>query len=128
MKLFTSALFFLPLALLAEPGPLRFEAIPLGNAARILSARFHCPVTIRAGAQEPISGDFSGLDLKQALTEAARQAGLVVVPQGPAGGYCLERPKAVSPAEAAHRRSELLRLRARLLESDGPLAAGVPAG
>lgn len=121
MKLFAPVLFLLPIALLGEPPPLRFNAVPLGNAARILSARFHCPVTIRAGAQEPISGDFSGLDLRQALAEAARQAGLVVVPQeGPAGGYSLERPKAVSPAEAARRRSELLRQRARLLESAGP--------
>ncbi len=105
---------------------LRFDRMQLGNVARVLSARFRTAVTITANASAPISGDFSSLDLAQALREAARQAGLEVLPAGPGGraGYRLALPLAApepSPAQPAldaaqRRREELLRQRAVLLD------------
>jgi hypothetical protein len=132
------------------PPPLRFEKMPLGNVVRVLSARFHAPVTVAAQATVPITGDFSALDFPRALTEAARQAGLVVVPAGPdaAAGYVLEPPAKPDPSvalgpkpdagaggltlveikagleAAAGRRAELLRQRAALVRQ----AAGAEPG
>jgi hypothetical protein len=75
--------------------------VPLGNVARILSARFNVNVSIASNARAPITGDFSKMDLRQALEAAGRQSGLVVVPLGPgaAAGYALSPPEA-APAEA----------------------------
>ena len=113
------------------PPPLRFEKIPLGNVALILSARFNAPVTITANARAPITGDFSGLDLGAALTEAGRQAGLIARPlgAGASAGFVLEPPGAEDPspaevaralASAARRRAELLRQRAALIQEADP--------
>jgi len=62
------------------------------------------------------------LNLRQALMEAARQAGLVLVPGGPAG-FCLvpaDRAPSFDPAGAAGaaevRRAELLKKRKDLLD------------
>jgi hypothetical protein len=125
---------------------LRFEAMPLGNVARILSAQFNAPVTIAANARAPITGDFSKLDLKEALAAAGRQTGLVVLPLGrdASAGFALSPPvpesASATPAavraagrpansdsrnlakikiqleSAARRRAALLRQRADLLE------------
>jgi hypothetical protein len=130
--------------------PLRFEKMPLGNVVRVLSARFNAPVTVVAHASAPVTGDFSALDFRHALTEAARQAGLVVVPVGSdaAAGFILEPPGdpgspvqigpkpvlaagGLTPVEivtglqaAADRRAELLRQRAALVGQ----AAGAEPG
>jgi hypothetical protein len=141
------ALFLAALTAVAnEPGspgppPLKFEQMPLGNVVRVLSARFKAPVTVTAHASAPITGDFSALDCRQALTEAARQAGLVVVPGGSdtAAGFVLEPPGSQAPVvqiepnpdlnaggstsaetktgleAAAARRAELLRQRTALV-------------
>jgi hypothetical protein len=105
---------------------LHFDRMQLGNVARVLSARFRTPVTITANASAPISGDFSSLDLAQALREAARQAGLVVLPAAPGGqaGFTLGvAPAAAGPSPsqpaldaAQRRREELLKQRAVLLD------------
>jgi hypothetical protein len=107
---------------------LHFDRMLLGNVARVLSARFKTAVTITANADAPISGDFSSLDLPQALREAARQANLVVQPSGPGGqaGYTLGLPPpAPAPgpapaqadlASAQQRRERLLQQRAVLLD------------
>ena len=81
--------------------PLRFDHLPLGNAVRILSARASVPVTIKANAKAPVTGDFSRLDLRPALAEAAAQAGLelVVLGKTDADGFLLRLPKVpVAPA------------------------------
>lgn len=112
MKLSTIALAFF-LAAAAAPGwaaqaprqpaalhlPLRFDKVPLGNVARILSAQFQVTVAIAANARAPITGDFSGMDLQKALAAAGSQCGLVVVPlgSGPSGGYSLCLPKPDAP-------------------------------
>jgi hypothetical protein len=130
----------------AAPAPvhlcLKFEKVPLGNVARILSARFKVTVAISSKALAPISGDFSKMDLRQALTEAGRQTGLVVRPlgSGAADGFSLAPPdpppaavtgpeaKAPDPGagnpgdvkarleEAARQRQELLKRQEGLLE------------
>jgi len=132
--------------------PMRFNKVPLGNVARLLSARFSVTVSIAANAKAPVTGDFSSLNLKAALAECAKQAGLTVVPLGAAAsdGFSLEPPKAPPPAvlsngndtnpsdkrtedraalAAAARRAELLRLRKALVAQDetsqGNEAAGV---
>jgi hypothetical protein len=68
--------------------------------------------------------------MKAALDEAARQAGLAVVPAGTedSAGYSLVKPddpaaQAAAAAAAAQRRSELLKRRAELLEEAARLAA-----
>jgi hypothetical protein len=164
MKIFPLALFFFLAAaglvasaatVPAAPGAttvlsphlsLRFKKMPLGNVARVLSAQFNAPVTIVANAQAPITGDFSNLSLKEALTAAGSQTGLVVVPLGldASAGFVLcpsvavaagAIPTAAGVADsppnfdshtmakikaelktAARRRAELLRQRADLLE------------
>jgi len=114
-------------ALLAPPAPppLHFDHLPLGSVARVLSARFHAPITILAKATMPVSGDFSGMDLRQAIEAAARQTGLEARPEG--AGFVLG-PKLPIPAatilpppppaasSASQRREELLRQRAALLD------------
>jgi hypothetical protein len=121
-----AALAFAPFAA-AQKLPaqsLRFDQMPLDHVARILSARFATPVTIAGNFRAPISGDFSALDLKQALAEAARQAGLVLVPAGSGGsaGFCLAPPDRISffdpgsAQAAAKRRAELLKKREDLLD------------
>jgi len=138
---------FLAASALASPAPkpLRFDRVPLGNVARVLSARFHAPVTIEANATAPITGDFSGLNLRQALAAAAAQSGLEVVSLGKddRAGYLLKNPPPIqvgpgpevgghlipcdtgaTPATAAERRAALLRRRADLLKA----AADLPAG
>lgn len=102
------------------PPPLQFDHVALGNVSRVISARFHAPVTLFAGAKVPITGDFSKLDLDGCLAEAAKQAGLVVKPLGklPKDGYALQEPPKVDPtavlADAAKRRDALLKERALL--------------
>jgi hypothetical protein len=121
--------------------PMRFNNVLLGNVARILSARFNVTVSIAANAKASITGDFSSLNLKAALAECARQAGLAVVPLGksPSDGFSLEPPTQAAPvkdppseiaikpvekkadiraelADAAARRAELLRERKALIE------------
>jgi len=125
---------------------LKFNKVPLGNFVRILSARFGATVAIGANARAPITGDFSGMDLRQALTAAGSQSGLVVVLLGkdPSAGYCLDTPKPAPPAapaavagapksdasvkvgldEAARRRLELLRAQQGLLEQSSDSETG----
>jgi hypothetical protein len=127
--------------------PMTFDKVPLGNVARLLSARFGVPVSITGNAKAPVTGNFSSLDLKAALAECARQAGLTVVPLGPApsDGFSLEPPKSPPPATApkgnnaspsegkpdggaalaaaAARRAELLRQRKALLAQELELRA-----
>jgi hypothetical protein len=130
-----------PASAVAQPVhalPMRFDKLPLGNVARLLSARFSVTVSIAAKAKAPITGDFSTLDLKASLAECARQAGLTVVPLGtaPSDGYLLgpppandtERNHANAPekrtddqaalAAAAARRAGLLRQRQALLAQE----------
>ncbi len=105
---------------------LRFNRMLLGNVARVLSARFRTMVTITAHADAPITGDFSSLDLPQALQEAAAQAGLVVLPAGSdrTSGYTLGLPlppvaadvSRAALAAAQERREQLLKQRAVLLD------------
>ncbi len=134
----------LPPATVAAPSaaPLRFSAMPLGNVARVLSARYSAPVTITAHATAPVTGDFSGLSLRQALTAAARQAGLVLVPMGAtdSAGFSLSLPSDAAPspaagaasaktssetqgdlAQAERRREQLFRQRAALLDAAAQL-------
>jgi hypothetical protein len=136
--------------------PMQFDKVPLGNVARLLSARFSVTVSIAANAKAPVTGNFSSLDLKAALAECARQAGLTVVPLGTAAsdGFSLEPPKAQPPAgrpggndtnpsekktddraaiaAAAARRVELFRLRKALaaqeLTSQGSESADAATG
>lgn len=123
----------------AAPPPLRFEKTPLGNAVRMISARLGATVSIAANATAPVSGDFSQLGPKAALTEIARQAGLVVIAGGTAAApeFSLVKPSAAasgiahSPndsetarkalAEADRQRAELLRKRASLLAEESQL-------
>jgi hypothetical protein len=121
--LLTSAGFAAPAPAAMPAAALRFNRMPLGNAARVLSARFRTMVTITAHADAPITGDFSSLDLPQALREAAAQAGLVVLPPGSArpAGYTLGLPPAADEPRAAlaaaqERREQLLKKRAVLLD------------
>jgi hypothetical protein len=131
---------------------LQFERVPLGNVVRILSARFRAQVTIAAQSAAPITGDFSGLTLRQALAAAAAQAGLEVVPlgTGDASGYLLQKgpglrqadaksaapkmpstgPEQAGPAEArialaiaAGRRAALLKQRTQLQQSASRMQA-----
>jgi hypothetical protein len=129
-RLFSAWLFAAAPALAAAaPPPLCFARAPLGNVVRVISARYGATVTLAAGAAAPISGDFSGLGLRAALAAAARQAGLVVVANGPdsSGAFRIERPpppppRAALAAEAA-RRAALLDERRRLLKAGtGPPA------
>ena len=141
MRISSPILAFLTFAAAAAgsgaSAPLHFDNMPLGNVVRILSARYHAPVTLTAGAQAPITGDLTGMDVRQALAEAARQAGLVVVALGtnPADGFSLGPPPPPGPgpdkdgvdtAAAARRRAELLRRRAELLKA-ALLGGGDPA-
>jgi hypothetical protein len=135
----------LPPATVAAPPAtaLRFSAMPLGNVARVLSARYCAPVTITAHATAPVTGDFSGLSLRQALTAAARQAGLMLVPMGAtdSAGFSLSLPSDAAPsapapaaaspkssseaqgdlAQAQRRREQLFRQRAALLDAAAQL-------
>jgi hypothetical protein len=125
--------------------PMKFDKVPLGNVLRVLSARFGVPFAIEAGAKAPITGDFHTMDLKSAVAEAARQAGLFAIPLGkePSAGFRLSRnpppappvpsgsisppagsaPPAARPPDpqagtaAEQARAKLLQERARLLES-----------
>jgi len=128
-----SGLLFLALLAPAAPPPLHFEHLPLGSVARVLSARFHVPITLLAKATSPVSGDFSGMDLRQALDAAARQTGLEARPEGagfvlgpklqtaPATVALPPPPSAPPPAlSAAQRREALLRQRAALLDQVRP--------
>jgi len=78
MRISSPILAFLTFAAAAAgsgaSAPLHIDNMPLGNVVRILSARYHAPVTLTAGAQAPITGDLTGMDVRQALAEAARQA------------------------------------------------------
>ena len=80
------------------PSPLKFEKMKLGNVARVLSARLNVPVTIEAKADALVTGDYSHMDLRRSLSDAAAQAGLVVVALGRDGldGYTLMTPSAIS--------------------------------
>jgi hypothetical protein len=116
------------------PSPLRFEKTPLGNAVRRIAARLGATVSIAANATAPVSGDFSHLDPKAALAEAARQAGLIVVGGGTeaAPEFSLVRPgtpalsppdsrdaqKALALVAADRQRADLLRKRAALLAEE----------
>jgi hypothetical protein len=121
-------LFFWAMAAPAAGSSLQFDHTPLGNAARVLSARFHVPVTILARAAAPISGDFSRLQLSEAMAQAAAQAGLEARREGP--GFILAPPgiapkapeaeSAQKPLSGAERRKALLRERAALLQRVGP--------
>ncbi len=130
--------------------PMRFDNVPLGNVARLLSARFDVPISIAANAKAPITGDFAGMDLKSSLAECARQAGLAVAPLGtaPSDGFSLEPPRPPAPANgpdvknadangteagnraalaaAAARRAELLRRRKALIDQQLQASNGVP--
>jgi hypothetical protein len=102
MKTFLPVLaLFLGVTAMAAPArkPLQFEHLPLGNVVRIISARYQIPVTIKANAKAPISGDFSRLDLRQGLGEAAAQAGLELVALGKTDkdGFLLRLPKVPTP-------------------------------
>jgi len=126
------------------PLPMKFVKVPLGNVTRILSAKFNVQISIVANARAPITGDFSSLELRAALAEAARQAGLVVTALGPdsSAGFSLAPPEtkaadagaassvaAATPSDpnkaeleaAARQRAELLRQRETLLEQLPPL-------
>lgn len=122
----------------ADPAPLQFNHMPLGNVVRVISARFHTPVTILAGALVPVTGNFTGMDARQALEEAARQAGLTVVPLGAkaSAGFLLEAPPPSKPgpsapatdsATVASLRAELLQRRAELAKEASRLNADEPA-
>lgn len=80
------------------PSPLKFVKMKLGNVARVFSARMNLPVTIEAKADAAITGDYSHMDLRRALSDAAGQAGLVVVALGRDGldGYTMMTPTAVA--------------------------------
>ena len=80
------------------PSALKFDRMKLGNVARILSARMNVPVTIEAKADAEITGDYGHMDLRRALSDAAGQAGLVVVALGRDGldGYTMMTPTAVA--------------------------------
>jgi hypothetical protein len=83
---------------------LKFSKAPLGNVMRVFSARFGgMPLTIEADATAPISGDFSSDDVKTAVGEAARQAGLFAIPLGPdpASGFRLSRHAPPTPPPSA---------------------------
>ena len=119
---------FLGLAVVAPP--LHFDHLPLGSVARVLSARYQISITILSNATAPVTGDFSQLPIRQALTLAAAQAGLVVRPEG--GGWTIgpklpvttEKPArpevALHPAE---QRAALLRRRTELLQQAAKLTA-----
>jgi hypothetical protein len=130
--------------------PMRFDNAPLGNVARLLSARFSIPISIASNAKAPITGDFTGMDIKESLAECARQAGLAVAALGnaPSDGFLLEPPRPPAPsneaaakdadsagadpgaraalAAAAARRAELLRRRQALLGQQLQASNGVP--
>ncbi len=116
----------------AKPARLKFDQVALGNVIRILSARFHAPVTIVARSGSPVSGDFTALGLNAALARAATQAGLEVVSLGasPAAGYLLRPPASGAPISAQPglgevRRAILLQQRAALVRAEDDAA---PAG
>lgn len=132
------------LGLAAVASPLHFDHLPLGSAARVLSARYHAPITILAKATTPVSGDFSQLTVHQALALIASQAGLVVrsegtgfvigpkLPEGPpaaAGGSATSlSPEALAKGGGpsgtpAEQRASLLRRRAELLQQAAKLTA-----
>src|ERR1700689_1975002 len=106
-----ASLFFAPAAGPASNSPahpaallLKFSKAPLGNVMRVFSARFGgMPLTIEANATAPISGDFSSDDVKTAVGEAARQAGLFAIPLGPdpASGFRLSRHAPPTPPPSA---------------------------
>jgi hypothetical protein len=125
---------------------MKFFKVPLGNVLRVMSARYGVPFTIEANAVAPISGDFHLLDLKAAVAEAARQAGLFAIPLGKedSSGFRLSlhppaAPNPIEPSLAAaalappavsrpgvpdatdpvRRRAALLQQRARLLAAAG---------
>ncbi|MGH7996470.1 MAG: hypothetical protein ACREFX_08975 [Opitutaceae bacterium] len=85
--------------------PMTVSKAPLGNVVRLCSAKYGVPFTIEAHAKAPITGDFTGMDLKSALAETARQAGLFVIPEGkrPADGFrlSLHEPPALAAAMKA---------------------------
>ena len=124
----------------AQRLPMRFDNAPLGNVARLLSARFSVPISIAANSKAPITGDFAGMDLKASLAECARQAGLAVAPLGraPSDGFSLEPPRPPAPsngadtgaqavlAATAARRAELLRRRQALLDQQLQASNAVP--
>jgi len=126
----------------AAPAPLRFDHAPLGNVIRVLSARYSAPVTLALRAKSPITGDFSGLGFRPALSAIAAQAGLVATPLGAddRAGYLLALPviaasepgpKASSPpngtasqaalAIASRQREQLLQRRQLLLDAAAQL-------
>jgi len=129
--------------------PMRFERAPLGNVARLLSARFSVPISIAANAKAPVTADLSKLELKAALDECARQAGLTVVALGkvPLDGFSLEPARPPVPenggdaasanaspegggdqaalAASAARRAELLRQRKALHDQEIQASNGV---
>ncbi len=111
----------------AAPAPLRFDHAPLGNAVRVIAARLGATVSVAANATAPVSGDFSSLAPAAALAEAARQAGLVVRPVGPASArtFLLAKPEAApavsAPSSSDQERQRLLRERAALLAEEARL-------
>jgi hypothetical protein len=131
------------LALAAVTPPMRFDHLPLGSAARVLSARYHTSITILANATVPVTEDFSQLTVLQALTLIAKQAGLVVRPDGtgfvigpklaevaPGLGASSGRTgsgdrsvTAGQPVSPADQRAALLHRRAELLEQAAKLTA-----
>jgi hypothetical protein len=117
--------FFLGVA--AVSLPLRFQQLPLGSVARVLSAQYHIEITILAEAAAPVSGDFSQLTLAQSLAESARQAGLVVRIRETGYELGLPPPPVPPPADSKARppatRAELLRRRAELLQQAAKLTA-----
>jgi len=132
------------LGLAAVAAPLHFDHLPLGSAARVLSARYHAQITILAKATTLVSGEFSQLTISQALALIASQAGLVVrsdetgfvigpkLPESPpsaAGRSATALPpealaKAGGPSvSSAAQRAILLRRRAELLQQAAKLTA-----
>jgi hypothetical protein len=67
------------------PSAMIFRDVQVGVVAQIIGARLGRKVEVEANAKQPISGNFGATGLLQALTEAAAQAGLAVMDEGPAG-------------------------------------------
>jgi hypothetical protein len=126
---------------------LHFEKVALGNVLRVISAKFNVPITITSNATTGVSGDFANLTLEQALDQAARQAGLVVVALGKTQkeGFSLDLPtpgkeidagarsqpglpeEKAALAAAAERRAELLKKRKALTDQQAQPAANPAA-
>ena len=73
------------------PAAMVFHDVPVGLVAHIIGVRLGQKVEVEANAAQPISGDFGHMRLIQALNEAAAQAGLAVIDEGPEGIHLVSR-------------------------------------